>query len=129
MDPVSDLKGKEIKRACLNELVDYIASGRGVLTEPVYPKIIEMVSESQKWRFVFVHFRSCMGVRVVQTHMQVKSICAYLCERVGPLNFHLSSSQQWIFHLFNLFNVPEFSMRVQKEKNRSTPWLKFTIRS
>ncbi|XP_022789470.1 serine/threonine-protein phosphatase 2A 56 kDa regulatory subunit alpha isoform-like [Stylophora pistillata] len=43
MDPVSDLKGKEIKRACLNELVDYIASGRGVLTEPVYPKIIEMV--------------------------------------------------------------------------------------
>lgn len=45
MDPVSDLKGKEIKRACLNELVDYIASGRGVLTEAVYPKIIEMVSE------------------------------------------------------------------------------------
>lgn len=44
MDPVSDLKGKEIKRACLNELVDYIASGRGVLTEAVYPKIIEMVS-------------------------------------------------------------------------------------
>ncbi|KAL9954198.1 hypothetical protein ACROYT_G041701 [Oculina patagonica] len=43
MDPVSDLKGKEIKRACLNELVDYIASGRGVLTEAVYPKIIEMV--------------------------------------------------------------------------------------
>lgn len=48
MDPVSDLKGKEIKRACLNELVDYIAAGRGVLTEPVYPKIIEMVSEGQK---------------------------------------------------------------------------------
>ena len=44
MDPVSELKGKEIKRACLNELVDYIASGRGVLTEAVYPKIIEMVS-------------------------------------------------------------------------------------
>lgn len=43
MDPVSDLKGKEIKRATLNELVDYIASARGVLTEAVYPKIIEMV--------------------------------------------------------------------------------------
>lgn len=48
MDPVSDLKGKEIKRACLNELVDYIASGRGVLTEAVYPKIIEMVSKACK---------------------------------------------------------------------------------
>ncbi|KAK2568985.1 Serine/threonine-protein phosphatase 2A 56 kDa regulatory subunit alpha isoform [Acropora cervicornis] len=46
MDPVSDLKGKEIKRACLNELVDYIASGRGVLTEAVYPKIIEMVDSN-----------------------------------------------------------------------------------
>lgn len=43
MDPVSDLKGKEIKRATLNELVDYISAGRGVLTEPVYPEIIKMV--------------------------------------------------------------------------------------
>ena len=44
MDPVADLKGKEIKRATLNELVDYIAAGRGVLTEPVYPEVIRMVS-------------------------------------------------------------------------------------
>lgn len=44
MDPVSDLKGKEIKRATLNELVDYISAGRGVLTEPVYPEIIKMIS-------------------------------------------------------------------------------------
>lgn len=44
MDPVADLKGKEIKRATLNELVDYIAAGRGVLTEPIYPETIRMVS-------------------------------------------------------------------------------------
>lgn len=44
MDPVADLKGKEIKRATLNELVEYITGGRGVLTEPVYPEIIKMVS-------------------------------------------------------------------------------------
>lgn len=43
MDPVADLKGKEIKRATLNELVDYIASRRGVLTEPIYPEVIRMV--------------------------------------------------------------------------------------
>lgn len=43
MDPVSDLKGKEVKRCTLNELVDYITGGRGVLTEPVYPEIIKMV--------------------------------------------------------------------------------------
>lgn len=46
MDPVSDLKGKEVKRGTLNELVDYITAGRGVLTEPVYPEIIKMVSFS-----------------------------------------------------------------------------------
>lgn len=45
MDPVSDLKGKEIKRSTLNELVDHITSGRGVLSEPVYPEIVNTVGE------------------------------------------------------------------------------------
>jgi len=44
MDPVADLKSKEVKRACLNELVDYITATRGVLTEPVYPEIVKMAS-------------------------------------------------------------------------------------
>merc|ERR1712168_1468738 len=46
MDPVSDLKGKEIKRATLNEIVDYITAGRGVLTEPVYPEVVRMVANN-----------------------------------------------------------------------------------
>lgn len=45
MDPVSDLRGKEIKRSTLNELVEYITSGRGVLSEPVYPEIVSTVSK------------------------------------------------------------------------------------
>ncbi|KAK3714418.1 hypothetical protein QZH41_020651 [Actinostola sp. cb2023] len=44
MDPVAELKGKEIKRATLNELVDYITSGRGILTESVYPEVVKMVA-------------------------------------------------------------------------------------
>lgn len=44
MDPVIDLKSKEIKRACLNEIVDYISVTKSCLTEPVYPEIIAMVS-------------------------------------------------------------------------------------
>ncbi|KAG0714286.1 Serine/threonine-protein phosphatase 2A regulatory subunit alpha isoform [Chionoecetes opilio] len=44
LDPVADLKGKEMKRSTLNELVDYITAGRGVLTEPVYPEIIRMIA-------------------------------------------------------------------------------------
>ena len=42
-DCVSDLKSKEIKRACLNEIVDYITVTRNCLTENVYPEIISMV--------------------------------------------------------------------------------------
>lgn len=44
MDPVSDLKSKEVKRACLNELVDYITATRGVLAEPVYPEVVRMIA-------------------------------------------------------------------------------------
>lgn len=47
MDPVADLKSKEIKRACLNELVDYVTATRGILVEPVYPEIVKMVSERE----------------------------------------------------------------------------------
>lgn len=46
MDPVSDLKGKEVKRAALNDLSTYITHGRGVLTDSVYPEIIRMVGSS-----------------------------------------------------------------------------------
>lgn len=46
MDPITDLKGKEVKRCTLNELVDHITVGRGVLTEAVYPEIIKMISSN-----------------------------------------------------------------------------------
>jgi serine/threonine-protein phosphatase 2A regulatory subunit B' len=44
MDPVTDLKSKEIKRACLNEIIDYISVTKSCLSEPVYPEIKAMVS-------------------------------------------------------------------------------------
>lgn len=44
MDPMADLKGKEMKRSTLNELLEHVTNGRGVLTEPVYPEIIKMIS-------------------------------------------------------------------------------------
>lgn len=54
LDPVADLKGKEVKRASLTELVDYITAGRGVLTEPVYPEIIRTVLHNQSISFVIL---------------------------------------------------------------------------
>jgi len=46
MDPVADLKSKEVKRACLNELVDYITATRGVLLEAVYPEVVKMIASN-----------------------------------------------------------------------------------
>ena len=43
-DPLSDLKWKEVKRAALNEMVEYVSTNRGVLTEPIYPEVVSMVS-------------------------------------------------------------------------------------
>ncbi|KAL3082872.1 hypothetical protein niasHS_010674 [Heterodera schachtii] len=45
-DPVSQLKSKEIKRAALNELIDYITATKGAVCEPLYPEIIKMVSKN-----------------------------------------------------------------------------------
>ncbi|KAJ3101141.1 Serine/threonine-protein phosphatase 2A 56 kDa regulatory subunit delta isoform [Physocladia obscura] len=41
-DSMLDLKGKEVKRQALSELVDYISNNRGVITEPLYPEIVNM---------------------------------------------------------------------------------------
>ncbi len=41
---MSDLRAKEIKRAALNEVLDYVSNYKGVLSEPVYPEVVRMVS-------------------------------------------------------------------------------------
>ncbi|KAI9023291.1 phosphatase 2A regulatory B subunit-domain-containing protein [Hyaloraphidium curvatum] len=43
-DPLSDLKGKEIKRQTLTELVDYIGSCRGAVGDMAHLELINMIS-------------------------------------------------------------------------------------
>ena len=43
VDPLSDLKSKEVKRAALNELIDFITNTRGVLSEHIYAEGVHMV--------------------------------------------------------------------------------------
>ncbi|XP_064915064.1 serine/threonine-protein phosphatase 2A 56 kDa regulatory subunit delta isoform isoform X4 [Patagioenas fasciata] len=43
-DPLSDLKFKEVKRAGLNEMVEYITHNRDVVTEAIYPEAVIMFS-------------------------------------------------------------------------------------
>ncbi|KAL3873411.1 hypothetical protein ACJMK2_036534 [Sinanodonta woodiana] len=41
-DPLSDLKWKEVKRAALNEMVEFVTQNRGVITDAIYSEAIHM---------------------------------------------------------------------------------------
>ncbi|GBP74288.1 hypothetical protein EVAR_42867_1 [Eumeta japonica] len=41
-EPLSDLKWKEVKRAALLEMVEYVTSQRGVITDAIYPEAVNM---------------------------------------------------------------------------------------
>lgn len=43
-EPLSDLKWKEVKRAALHEMVQYISNQNDVITDAIYPEAINMVS-------------------------------------------------------------------------------------
>ena len=43
-DPLADVKSKEVKRACLNELIAALNDTRGLLTEAVCIELVHMVS-------------------------------------------------------------------------------------
>ena len=46
-DAASELREKEIKRQTLQEILEYVNMNRGVLTENVYPEIVNMVSNAR----------------------------------------------------------------------------------
>lgn len=45
-EPLDDLKWKEVKRSALQELVEFIANNNGIITEAIYPEMIQMVSDN-----------------------------------------------------------------------------------
>ncbi|CAF9915657.1 MAG: Serine/threonine-protein phosphatase 2A 56 kDa regulatory subunit delta isoform [Heterodermia speciosa] len=45
-DASGDMKSKEIKRLALHELLDYVANNRQVITEPMYPRVVDMFSKN-----------------------------------------------------------------------------------
>jgi serine/threonine-protein phosphatase 2A regulatory subunit B' len=43
-DASADMNGKQVKAQTLHEMLEYITSSRGVITEAIYPEVIGMVS-------------------------------------------------------------------------------------
>ncbi|CAD6500254.1 BgTH12-07435 [Blumeria graminis f. sp. triticale] len=45
-DSSGDLKSKEIKRLALHELLDYVTNNRQVITEAMYPRVVDMFNKN-----------------------------------------------------------------------------------
>jgi serine/threonine-protein phosphatase 2A regulatory subunit B' len=43
-DASSDLKGKHVKAVTMHEMLEYITTQRGVITEQIYPEVVAMAS-------------------------------------------------------------------------------------
>ena len=42
-DANAELKGKQVKTQTLHELLEYITTQRGVITDNIYPEVVKMV--------------------------------------------------------------------------------------
>lgn len=60
-DASSELKGKEIKRQALTEILDYITNNRGVITEPIYPEVVNMVRTKRYFSPISFYFLSFLS--------------------------------------------------------------------
>ncbi|MBN3318002.1 2A5B phosphatase, partial [Atractosteus spatula] len=72
LDCVADLKGKEIKRGALNELVECVATSRGVLIEPLYPEAIDMMASQ---RPVMPSGTCCVSGNVLMARVPCFGLC------------------------------------------------------
>lgn len=45
-DQTADMKSKEIKRLALHELLDYVANNRSVITDAMYPRVVDMFAKN-----------------------------------------------------------------------------------
>lgn len=43
-DASADMNGKQVKAQTLHEMLEYITTSRGVITEAIYPEVVGMVS-------------------------------------------------------------------------------------
>lgn len=44
-DASSELQGKQVKAQTLHEMLEYITTQRGVITEDIYPEVVGMVGQ------------------------------------------------------------------------------------
>lgn len=94
-DPLSDLKWKEVKRAALSEMVEYITHNRNVITEPIYPEVVHMVSGT-------VHSAE---LPIPGIPRKVLLLPPRFGQAPGRMNAMYPNGERSCLHSFNLGNV------------------------
>ena len=62
-DASAELQGKQVKAQTLHEMLEYITQNRGVVTEQIYPEVVNMVSTLSKQAGRFLRsssLRTCL---------------------------------------------------------------------
>lgn len=108
-DPSADPKSKEIKRMALHELLDYVANNRQVITEPMYPRAVEMFSKNlfrpipppmNPQGEVFDPEEDEPVLEVAWPHIQV--VYEFFLRFIESQDFNTNIAKQYIDHSFVL---------------------------
>lgn len=67
-DPSSDLNGKEIKRQALQDMLEYVATTKGAITDALYPEVVKMVTAERKNSSCFCNTGSLVFSQFISCH-------------------------------------------------------------
>ncbi|KAF2402897.1 protein phosphatase 2A regulatory B subunit [Trichodelitschia bisporula] len=123
-DASGDMKSKEIKRLALHELLDYVANNRQVITEPMYPRVVEMFSKN-----LFRPIPPPMNIQgeafdpeedepvleVAWPHIQV--VYEFFLRFIESQDFNTNVAKQYIDHNFVLQLLELFDSEDPRERD------------
>jgi hypothetical protein len=66
-DASGDMKGKQVKAQTLHEMLEYITTQRGVITEQIYPEVVNMVRLACTDQFDRVLIDPCLPTVRIQS--------------------------------------------------------------
>ncbi|KHJ36469.1 putative serine threonine-protein phosphatase 2a [Erysiphe necator] len=123
-DATGDIKSKEIKRLALHELLDYVANNRQVITEAMYPKVVDMFNKNlfrpipppmNPQGEIFDPEEDEPVLEVSWPHIQV--VYEFFLRFIESQDFNISIAKAYIDHSFVLQLLELFDSEDPRERD------------
>lgn len=123
-DATGDIKSKEIKRLALHELLDYVANNRQVITEAMYPKVVDMFNKNlfrpipppmNPQGEIFDPEEDEPVLEVAWPHIQV--VYEFFLRFIESQDFNISIAKAYIDHGFVLQLLELFDSEDPRERD------------